>query len=111
MANYELGKYAQGAISGDELQEAMNAAMREVLADPTALDELARYGVDVENLRDGKFLVEQKPGIGPAAVILAIGIAAAGELTADGVKALWRLVLRRVRTRKGGDAVGEEQPT
>jgi hypothetical protein len=108
MAEMVVGEYAQGAISGNELQQAIDTAMEEVLTDPAALGELARHGIDEQALRNVTFSVEQKPGLGPAAVLIQISIQVASTLTAGGITALWVLVLRRVKQRKGHDAVGPE---
>src|SRR5438132_769272 len=100
-----VGVYMQGTASGSELDKAIKAALEEILQDPAAREELRGFRVDEDDLREIKFTVKQKPGIGPGAVIIAIAVAAAGELAADGAKALWRLVLRRVKQREGTDAL------
>jgi hypothetical protein len=110
VAEQVVARYAQGAIPGSELQEAINAALADISADPTNMAELAPYGIDEQVLRSTKLTVEQTPGVVPAAIVVGILIATGGELSADGIKALWGVVLRRVKKRKGQDAVGEEKP-
>lgn len=99
-------RYTRGAISGPELQDSINAAMEEILTDPAALDELARYGLGEQALRSASFSVtEETVGLEAATQIL---VTTAGyELTSNGLRALQDLVLRRVRQRMGGDAVGK----
>jgi hypothetical protein len=109
MDKTEVTTYEGAAIPGSELQDAADDAMAEILKDPACRTELRRYGLDEEALQGVRFSVEQEPGIEPGAVITMIQIAAAGQLTAEGIKALWGMVLHRIRKRKGDDALGEER--
>jgi hypothetical protein len=105
----EVATYEGAAIPGSELQDAADDAMAEILGDPACRAELRRYGLDEEALRGFKFTVEQEPGVVPGVIIIAILYPAAGQLAADGVKALWGMALGRVKKKKGGDALGKER--
>ena len=105
----KVATYEGAAIPGSEIQDAADDAMSEILGDPACRAELLRYGLDEEELRGFKFTVEQEPGIVPGVILIAILYPAAGQLTADGVKALWGMTLRRIKKKKGGDALGEER--
>lgn len=108
MDKTEVARYAQAAIPRSELQEAADAAVVEVLADPVSRRELSRYELEEENFRSIRFLVEQKPGVDPGSVITVILIAAAGQLTGDGIKALWEATLQRIRKHKGRDSLDKQ---
>lgn len=108
MDRIKVATYTRAAIPGSEIQEAVDTAMAEILRDPASRAELLRYGLDEETLRGIRFSVEQAPGIQPTDVETLIFIAAAGQLTAESVKAVWGMVFRRVRNRKGDDALEEE---
>jgi hypothetical protein len=100
-----IATFGQGALTGSQLQRAIDEAQADVVADGA---ELRRLGVDPEAAAALRFRVEESAGVDPGSVALAIAIGAASALTADGIKALLKLVLDRVRGKKGDDAVGAE---
>jgi hypothetical protein len=105
----KVAEYEGAVISGSELQKAADDALAEILNDPACWSELHRHGLDEKALQGSRFLVEQEPGMDPVTVTTLILIAATGQLTAEGIKALWGMVFHRIRKRKGDDALGEER--
>lgn len=105
----KLATYEGAAIPGSEIQDAADDAITEILGDPASRAELRQYGLDEKALRGFKFTVEQEPGIVPGVILIAILYPGAGQLAADGVEALWKMTLRRIKKKKGGDALGEER--
>jgi hypothetical protein len=105
----QVAAFEGAAISGGELQDAVDDVLAEIIEDPASRGELAVYGLDENELRAVKLSVEQEPGIDPASVVTLIFIASAGQLSAEGIKALWEKVAQRVRKRKGADALGEKR--
>lgn len=103
----EAARFIGPAVPGGELQQAAGVALAEIAGDPDSLAELSLYGLDEGAVRSTQVRVEQKPGLDPASVIVAILVGTAGELTSEGVQTLWGMVLRRVRRQKGYDALGE----
>jgi hypothetical protein len=108
MDKVQVAAYEGATISGGELQDAVNDALAAITEDDASHDELAGYGLDEKILGTVELSVEQEPGIDPASVATLIFIASAGQLSAEGIKALWGNVAERVRKRKGADALGEE---
>jgi hypothetical protein len=104
----EVVRFVGPAVPGAELQDAAEAAVREVTADPASRAELARHGLDEETLRGVEFSVEQKPGLDPGSIIIVILLGASSQLTANAIQALWGMVSRRIRKQKGHDALGEK---
>jgi hypothetical protein len=109
MDKVQVAAYKGAAVSGSELQGAVDDALAEIIEDPASHGELAGYGLDEKALRAVKLSVEQEPGIDPVSVVTLIFIASAGQLSAEGIKSLWGKVAQRVRKRKGADALGEER--
>jgi hypothetical protein len=109
MADYLIGTFAIGAIPGAELNDALNEAVAEIAKDPSEVNALADLGVSRDALSGVQFRVDPTAGFVAETIILAIAIDAAGELTVDGIKALWRMVNRRVKKKKGDDAIGDEE--
>jgi hypothetical protein len=105
-----VGRYKGGSISGEILEGAIRDALREVSNDPEALTDLSRYGIDQQALDGFDVSVNQAPGLAVETVVLAITLATAGEFAADGIKAVWRLVVRKVQDEKGKEAFGTERP-
>lgn len=109
MHKVQVATYEDSAISGAELQGAVDDALAGIIEDDADHGELAGYGLDEKALRTVELSVEQEPGIDPASVVTLIFIASAGQLSAEGIKALWGKVAQRVKKRKGADALGEER--
>ena len=98
--------YSQGALTGMRLQTALNDAMSTLSGDDVDLPGL---GLGEADLREARFTVQEEGGFIVEGILLAIAIGAGGNITADAAKALWGIVLRRVRDKYGDDAVGPEQ--
>jgi hypothetical protein len=107
MADIVVGLYAQGALTGDRLQESIDRAMNSLATDE---DELARLGVTPTDVRGTNFSVKQEGGFIAEGVLIAIVSGAGASLTADAVKAVWGAILKRVKQDRGEDAIGSEQP-
>jgi hypothetical protein len=114
MAAEAVGVYAQGTLTGEALEDAANEELR-ALASDTA--ELADLGLTAADIRDLRFAVKEEAGADPEVIRLAVewfadAVAggAAYEVTRYTVLQVWSAILRRVRKRKGLDAVGAEVP-
>ena len=107
MEMVEVARFRGPAVSGSELQKAVEAAMAQLAEDPAARAELAESGLDETSMRETVIHVEQQPGLDPASVVVTILVSASSQLAANAVQALWEDVMRRVRKRKGFDAFGE----
>jgi hypothetical protein len=101
-----VAEFRQGALTGDELEDAIAVAVEQLADDDAAIADL---GVDADEVRAVGFVVSESAGMDPASIILMIAIGAASSLTADAVKAVLGKVLRRVRDEHGEDAVGAEE--
>jgi hypothetical protein len=104
-----VGIYEQGALPGRQIQEAIEEAQRDLAADADALAEL---GVSSDEV-GGLFVVKERSGIDPGSILIAIVIGAGSKLAADAAKgtakALWAVVLKRIREKRGSDAFGAER--
>jgi hypothetical protein len=100
-----IATFEQGALTGSQLQRAIDEAHAALIADE---EELHRLGLDPEAAASVRFRVEEGAGVDAGSVTLAIAIGAASTLLADAVKAMLKTVLDRVRKDKGDDAVGAE---
>ena len=89
-----IGYYHQGALTGEDLQSAINQELNELLA----ADE--GFAVRFEVVQPGGFIGE--------AIIIAIAIGAGSNLAADAAKAMWAKVLKKVKAAHGDDAIGPE---
>ncbi len=99
--------YHQGALTGEDLQAAIDVALLELSADDAELTRLRRNSDDAHEVR---FVVVQQGGFIGGGVLLGIAIGAGANLTADTVKVIWTKVLKRVKAIHGSDAVGPEAP-
>src|SRR5262245_18541094 len=89
-----IGYYHQGALTGEDLQSAIDQELNELLAEDEAL------AVRFEVAQPGVFIAE--------GIIIAIAIGAGSNLAADVAKAIWTKVLKRVKAAHGEDAIGPE---
>jgi hypothetical protein len=101
-----ITRYRQGALPGRSLQSAIDEAMEAIAADDA---ELTRLGLSKEELLTVHFEVKEEGGFVAEGILLAIAIGAGGNIASDGAKALWNKVLKRVRQKRGDDAVGPEK--
>ncbi len=101
-----IARYRQGALPGRSLQSAIDEAIEDIAADDA---ELSRLGLGREELLATHFEVVEEGGFIAEGILLAIAVGAGGNLTADMTKALWNRILKRVRQKRGDDAVGPEK--
>ena len=106
MADVVIGWYAQGALTGDRLQQSINEATNSLAADE---DEIARLGVGPADVAAVRFVVKQEGGFIAEGILIAILSGAGASLTADALKAVWGAVLKRVKHEQGEDAIGPEK--
>jgi len=103
-----ITRYRQGALPGWSLQSAIDEAMEVIAADGA---ELSRLGLSEEEFLAVHFEVKEEGGFVAEGILLAVAVGGGGNIASDVARALWDKVLKRVRQRRGDDAVGpEEQP-
>ena len=66
-------------------------------------------GISKAELLTAHFEVNEEGGFVAEGILLAIVIGAGGNLTADTAKAVWNKILKRIRDKRGDDAVGPEK--
>jgi hypothetical protein len=101
-----ITRYRQGALPGRSLQSAIDEAMEAIAADDA---ELSRLGLSKEEFLTVHFEVKEEGGFVAEGILLAIAIGAGGNIASDVAEALWNKVLKRVRQKRGDDAVGPEK--
>jgi hypothetical protein len=101
-----IARYRQGALPGRSLQSAIENAMEAIAADDA---EVSRLGLSREEVLAVRFEVKEEGGFVAEGILLAVAVGAGSNLTADVAKALWSKVLKRVRQKRGDDAVGPEE--
>jgi len=101
-----IARYNQGALTGRRLQSAIDEAMEAIAADDA---ELSLLGLSKAGLLTVHFEVNEEGGFVAEGILLAIAVGAGGNLTADMAKALWNKILKRIRDKRGDDAVGPEK--
>jgi hypothetical protein len=101
-----ITRYRQGALSGRSLQTAIDEAMEAIAADSA---ELSRLGLSKEELLTVRFEVKEEGGFVAEGILLAIAVGAGGNIASDMARTLWSKVLKRVRQKRGDDAVGPEK--
>jgi hypothetical protein len=101
-----ITQYWQGALPGRSLQSAIDEAMDAIAADDA---ELTRLGLSKDELLTVHFEVKEEGGFIGEGILLAIAVGTASKLAADATKALWSKVLKRIRDKRGDDAVGPEK--
>lgn len=100
-----IAYYHQGAITGEDLQSAIDSALLEI----SSLDaEVEQLQLNADNAHKMRFIVIQEGGFIAEGILIGIAIGAGSNLSTDAVKALWAKVLKRVKASHGGDAVGSE---
>jgi hypothetical protein len=102
-----IAYYHQGALTGEDLQAAIDSALLELSSVDVELGQFQRNSDDTHKVR---FVVVQEGGFIAEGILIGIAIGAGSNITADAVKALWEKVLKRVKASHGGDAVGPEEP-
>jgi hypothetical protein len=100
-----IARYSPGALTGRSLQAAIEEAVGEISADDA---ELSRLGISKDELLTVRFEVKEEGGFVAEGILLAIAIGAGSNLAADATKALWNKVLKKIRDKRGDDAVGPE---
>jgi len=98
--------YRQGALPGRSLQSAIDEAMEAIASDDA---ELSRVGLSKEEFLTVHFEVQEEGGFVAEGILLAIAVGAGSNIASDVAEALWSKVLKRVRRRRGDDAVGPEK--
>ncbi len=101
-----IAYYHQGALTGEDLQSAIDSALLEL----SSLDAELGHQLNSHDAHKVRFVVVQEGGFIAEGILIGIAIGAGANLTADAVKALWEKVLKRVKASHGGDAVGPEVP-
>jgi hypothetical protein len=101
-----IAQYSQGALTGRDLQAAIDEAMEAIAADDA---EISQLGLSKDKLLTVRFEVKEEGGFIVEGILLAIAVGAGGNLAADATKALWNKVLKRIKDRRGDDAVGPEK--
>jgi hypothetical protein len=101
-----ITRYRQGALPGRSLQSAIDEAMEAMAADGA---ELSRLGLSTEEFLTVHFEVKEEGGFVAEGILLAIAVGAGSNIASDMAKALWNKVLKRVRQKRGDDAVGPEK--
>ena len=104
--NAVIAQYSQGALTGRNLQAAIDEAMEAIAADDA---ELSQLSLSKDELLTVRFEVKEEGGFIAEGILLAIAIGAGSNLAADATKALWSKVLKRIKNKRGGDAVGPEK--
>jgi hypothetical protein len=104
--NAVIARYSQGALTGQRLQSAIDEAMKAIAADDA---ELSRLGLSKDELLTVHFEVKEEGGFIGEGILLAIAVGAGSKLAADAAKALLNKVLKRIRDKRGDDAVGPEE--
>jgi len=104
--NAVIAQYSQGALTGQDLQAAIDEAMEAIAADDA---EISRLGLSKDELLTVRFEVKEEGGFIVEGILLAIAVGAGGNLAADATKALWNKVLKKIKDRRGDDAVGPEK--
>jgi len=106
MTETVIARYAQGALTGRQLQSEIDRALESISQDPEALNELQ---LDAASVRSADFKVKEEGGFDPASILLAIALGMASGMAWDGTKLLWRKVAEKVKEENGDDAIGPEQ--
>ncbi len=101
-----IAQYSQGALTGRRLQSAINEAMEAIAADNA---ELLRLGLSKAEFLKVHFEVKEEGGFVAEGILLAIVVGAGGNLAAGAAKNLWNKVLKKIRDKRGYDAVGLEK--
>jgi hypothetical protein len=95
-----IGYYHQGALTGEDLQFAIDQELNELVAEDEAL------AVRFEVVQPGGFIGED--------IIIQIAVnaggGAGGVIALGTAKAIWAKVLKRVKATRGDDAIGPEAP-
>jgi hypothetical protein len=109
-----IAVYAQGALTGSQLQDAIADALNE-LQSPSA--EISESGLTADDLRRAEFKVDEEAGYDPESIRLVVewvgntvGGGAAYEASKFVAIKIWRAVLHQLKKRHGSDALGDEDP-
>lgn len=104
--NAVIAQYSQGALTGRDLQAAIDEAMEAIAADGA---ELSRLNLSMDEFLTVRFEVKEEGGFIAEGILLAIAIGAGSNLASDATKALWSKVLKRIKNKRGDNAVGPEK--
>lgn len=111
--NNVAGVYAQGALTGQALQDAIQDALAVLASNDTTL---ADAGLTADDVRGVGFRVREEAGFDPDTIKLVVetvGTTVGSSATYDAgkyaTKKVWSAIIRQVRKRRGSDALGEEQ--
>ena len=95
-----VGYYYQGALTGEDLQSAIDEGLANLAAEDGEL------GVRFEVVQPGGFVGED--------IIIQIAVnaggGAGGAVALGAAKLIWAKVLKRVKAARGDDAIGPEAP-
>jgi hypothetical protein len=105
MTTEKIGTFRQGTLTGSELQDAVAEAWAEIAKDP---DLLAELDVDSQTASTVTFSVDEEGGFVAEGILLGIAVGWAGGAAWDGTKKLSKLIVTKVRARRGEDAIGDE---
>lgn len=100
-----IAKYRQGTLTGEQLEDALNESLAELLSDESLGDGEELSSSDLAGAR---ITVREEAGIDPATILIMIGIAFLSGAASEGGKFTMRKVIARVREKHGADAIGEQ---
>jgi hypothetical protein len=112
MAKHVIGIYSQGAMTGQVLQDTVAETQSAIAQD---VDALSAEGLSSDEVRDFRIEVAEESGMDVEDVRLiidwssdALAKGLAFEVARQSALKIWRMVVDRIKTNHGSDAIGDE---